>query len=332
MAEPAHLSGYGRPRSRQDVLLLPPAVPQTQLHRHSAEQADHGPRARDEARSPEYRGGVPAPRRAARDRPHPRRPRRQDRAQPADERDAGGDGAGAVQVVVRGLRAGVGEGAGSAVGAAARPRRAVPGVVRGVGAGGDSVGLGGRNAGDYADLNPESWSARSAPDEVVYVDLANTKWGVIEATETYPWADAPSRARRVVRHGDSLVGTVRPGNGSFTLIADEGYTASTGFAVLRPRRRIYEELVYFAATSSYNITRLAHLADGAAYPAVRSTVVSATTTVLPSDIVVESFSKAVRPLTTRIAASRRESGRLAAQRDALLPRLVSGAVRVDPRP
>ena len=46
----------------------------------------------------------PAARRTTRHRPHPRHAGRQDRAEPADERDAGGDGAGALQVVVRGLR------------------------------------------------------------------------------------------------------------------------------------------------------------------------------------------------------------------------------------
>ena len=45
-----------------------------------------------------------AARRASGHRPHPRHAGRQDRAEPADERDAGGDGAGALQVVVCGLR------------------------------------------------------------------------------------------------------------------------------------------------------------------------------------------------------------------------------------
>ncbi len=43
--------------------------------------------------------------RATRHRPHPRHAGRQDRAEPAHERDAGADGAGALQGVVRGLRA-----------------------------------------------------------------------------------------------------------------------------------------------------------------------------------------------------------------------------------
>ena len=44
---------------------------------------------------------LPPPPRTTRHRPHPRHPGRQDRAEPTDEPDAGGDGPGAVQVVVR---------------------------------------------------------------------------------------------------------------------------------------------------------------------------------------------------------------------------------------
>ncbi|RWC91141.1 MAG: restriction endonuclease subunit S [Mesorhizobium sp.] len=69
--------------------------------------------------------------------------------------------------------------------------------------------------GQYAVLNPESWSPREAPRAIDYIDLANTKWGTIEATTVYAWQDAPSRARRIVRAGDTIVGTVRPGNGSY---------------------------------------------------------------------------------------------------------------------
>ena len=32
---------------------------------------------------------------------------------------------------------------------------------------------------DLANLNPESWTAQTAPNEIEYVDLSNTKWGQI---------------------------------------------------------------------------------------------------------------------------------------------------------
>lgn len=181
---------------------------------------------------------------------------------------------------------------------------------------------------DISDLNPESWSAREFPDRVEYVDLANTKWGVIQETEIHPWDTAPSRARRILRCGDTIIGTVRPGNGSYTLIDRGGLTGSTGFAVLRPKRPCYRELIYCAATSPENIERLAHLADGAAYPAVRPEVVLKTEIVLGSRAAVEAFSTSCALFVERISANQQEIQTLAAIRDALLPKLISGVIRV----
>jgi type I restriction enzyme S subunit len=180
----------------------------------------------------------------------------------------------------------------------------------------------------FAVLNPETWSKDKAPDQIEYVDLSNTKWGRIESTTRYPWENAPSRAQRILRSGDTIVGTVRPANGSYTLVSEEGLTGSTGFAVLRPRRPEFREFVYLAATAPENIERLAHLADGAAYPAVRPEVVVATHVVKSSAAVVEGFSEAAHPLLERMAANDSESRTLASLRDALLPKLISGELRV----
>ena len=133
-----------------------------------------------------------------------------------------------------------------------------------------------KTLGELADLNPESWSRSNSPANVEYVDLANTKWGIIETTQNFLWEDAPSRAKRVLRAGDSIVGTVRPGNGSYSLIGNDGLTGSTGFTVLRPLHPRFRELVYLVATAQENIERLAHRADGAAYPAVRPEIVAET--------------------------------------------------------
>jgi type I restriction enzyme S subunit len=179
-----------------------------------------------------------------------------------------------------------------------------------------------------SELNPETWTKTSRPAEIEYVDLANTKWGRIDAVTRYASADAPSRAQRVLRPGDTIVGTVRPGNGSYALISQVGLTASTGFAVLRPASPDCTTFVYLAATSSENLEALAHLADGGAYPAVRPELVAATPSVLPNNAVLTAFSRATDPLFATVAHKERESLTLAALRDALLPRLTSGELRL----
>lgn len=182
--------------------------------------------------------------------------------------------------------------------------------------------------GDIATLNPESWSKKSAPTEIEYVDLANTKWGTIESRTRFAWADAPSRAQRVLRPGDTIVGTVRPGNGSYSYISTEGLTGSTGFAVLRPKNRESCELLYLAATSSENIERLSHLADGGAYPAVRPEVVLASEIALPNSGLVAEFSAVIAPLIKTIEQNKLELASLASLRDLLLPKLMSGEIRI----
>ncbi len=179
-----------------------------------------------------------------------------------------------------------------------------------------------------SDLNPESWSATSPPAQVEYVDLSNTKWGTIESTEFYEWSLAPSRARRILRPGDTIVGTVRPGNGSYSFISQNSLTGSTGFAVLRPKQPEYREIVYLAATSAENIERLAHLADGGAYPAIRPDVVADTQLWQGSETLVAAFSSTSKPLIERIEANKRENKTLAQTRDLLLSRLMSGELSV----
>jgi len=83
-----------------------------------------------------------------------------------------------------------------------------------------------------------------------------------------------------------------------------------------------------ALTAKDNIERLAHMADGAAYPAIRPEVVITTRMISPAENVIRQFSGKVAAIINRMASGDRESCTLAAIRDALLPKLVSGEIRV----
>ncbi|MFU2207194.1 restriction endonuclease subunit S [Solidesulfovibrio sp. C21] len=181
---------------------------------------------------------------------------------------------------------------------------------------------------DISTLNPESWSERNAPDRINYVDLANTKWGTIENIVMYEWCDAPSRARRILRPGDTIVGTVRPGNGSYSFINGSDLTGSTGFAVLRPDNQQQKSIVYCAVTSPDNIQRLTLLADGGAYPAVRPEIVASTGLILSTSQIFLEFSRLVDPLLMRVESNKAENETLTQTRDFLLPKLMSGEIRV----
>lgn len=182
-----------------------------------------------------------------------------------------------------------------------------------------------------ADLNVQSWTKKNCSEKVTYVDLSNTKWGVIQQTEEFIFEKAPSRARRVLKIGDTIVGTVRPANGSYAFIQRENLTGSTGFAVLSPKHKNYAEFIYIVATDKENIKRLAHLADGGAYPAVSYDTVLNTPCILPienKDGVLNLFHKNVKEFYLLSASKFEENNILASIRDTLLPKLLSGELDV----
>jgi type I restriction enzyme S subunit len=183
---------------------------------------------------------------------------------------------------------------------------------------------------NVAILNEKAWSKKDHPSTIRYVDLGAVKDNRIEMVPEYSFEEAPSRARRVVNVGDTIVGTVRPGNRSFAYIGPSlpGLTASTGFAVLTPIEPCYREFVYLAATRSESIERLAKLADGAAYPAVRPEVVLQTEVVLPPESIVREFSDCVGPLFARLVKNRDSARSVSGLRQTLLPKLLAGTVRL----
>ena len=178
----------------------------------------------------------------------------------------------------------------------------------------------------YALLNPESWSKTNTPAEIKYVDLTNTKSGVIKSVNYYSWRNAPSRAQRILRPGDTIIGVVRPGNKSYALIGDTDLTGSTGFAVLRPLHPKYRELIYLASTAPNNINRLSHSADGAAYPAISPKEVANTRVPLIDESVrvLHEFSNLTAPIIDRMLLNSIENNILLTNRDTRLPKLMSG--------
>ena len=184
--------------------------------------------------------------------------------------------------------------------------------------------------GNLADTNLQSWTTRNHPSFIEYVDLSNAKWGNIEGISRLPWEQAPSRARRITKPGDTVVGTTRPGNGSFAYISRDGLTVSTGFAVLSPRKLGYRDVVHIAATRQENIDRLANLADGhgGAYPAVKPKEVSDTELLLPGEALLNAFAELAAPLREKVEHAKLENRTLAQTRDLLLPKLMSGEIRL----
>lgn len=112
-----------------------------------------------------------------------------------------------------------------------------------------------------------------APDvEFTYVDVAGVDNVAKRISEprVLLGANAPSRARKLIRSGDVIVSTIRPNLNAVAQVPDslDGQIASTGFCVLRPTDKVLPAYLFYFVCSSSFVASLCGLVVGALYPAV----------------------------------------------------------------
>ncbi len=115
--------------------------------------------------------------------------------------------------------------------------------------------------------------------------------------------------------------------------------ATTGRLVMLGREMAMNQTCYALTTSSQTpfglysllrdeIDRLVHAAHGSVFDTITTATFEMSRVVLPSTPALAAFERVVSPLFHRILASTEESSALAALRDTLLPKLISGELRV----
>jgi len=183
--------------------------------------------------------------------------------------------------------------------------------------------------GDVVKVNERSITKEYPNSEIEYIDISSVATGHLDGTTRYSLADAPSRARRLVKHGDTIWSTVRPNRKSFLFISKpkENLVVSTGFAVLTPTK-IPPSLLYFWVTTNEFVDYLVSNADGSAYPAVLPERFAEAEMIMPPKEILDRFENVAGSMLARIAHNENESRTLASLRDSLLPRLMRGEVRV----
>jgi len=181
---------------------------------------------------------------------------------------------------------------------------------------------------NVAEVNRESLGS-PFEGEIEYVDIASVTPGQINETTSYDFRDAPSRARRVVHHGDIIWSCVRPNRRSHAVIwqPPTNLIVSTGFAVLTPCT-VPTAFLYFATTTDAFVGYLENHARGAAYPAVVAGDFERADLLVPSRALLTSFNDFVEPTLSQIHNLQAQNQKLRAARDLLLPRLMSGEITV----
>jgi type I restriction enzyme S subunit len=129
------------------------------------------------------------------------------------------------------------------------------------------------------------------------------------------------------KRGDILFGKLRPYFHKVGVASVDG-VCSTDILVVRPKRTSWFGFVLGHVSSTEFVEYTSAGSDGTRMPRTNWADMARYEFALPPETVAESFTRLVRPLLEQIFLNIHESRTLAALRDALLPKLISGEMRV----
>ncbi|GMO33115.1 MAG: restriction endonuclease subunit S [Termitinemataceae bacterium] len=134
-----------------------------------------------------------------------------------------------------------------------------------------------------------SLSSNMSPDyKMDYLDISSIGHGFVKQKPVhYTFADAPSRARRIVKYGDTIISNVRTYLRSVCFINQEieHCIVSTGFSVLTPNKNmVLPELLSFALTTDQFVDEVIRNSVGVSYPAINDSKLMSLNIALPKTL------------------------------------------------
>ena len=192
--------------------------------------------------------------------------------------------------------------------------------------------------GKLVKINENSINKEFTYSEIEYIDIDSVDEGFIKSRQILQLSNAPSRAKRIVKNQDIIISTVRPNLKHFAFIqgAKPNTIVSTGFVVLSPINTS-TKLLYYHLTSDQYTNFLSAIADShtSTYPSFNPDIIQNSLIPYPTETddqgmakTVFQFDSIVSGLFSKIHTNHEQISTLSQIRDLLLPRLMSGKIRV----
>lgn len=185
--------------------------------------------------------------------------------------------------------------------------------------------------GDFVKTNISSITKDTTLETIRYLDTGSLTEGKIGRLQEFEMSDAPSRARRIIKHNDVLISTVRPNQKHFGIIKhpDEDIIVSTGFCVITCDK-LNPHFIYIFLTSEEMTEYLHSIAEGStsAYPSLKPSDIESLEFRLPPEERLKAFSEYADNAWNKIEYNHTQIRTLEKLRDTLLPKLMSCEVRV----
>lgn len=189
----------------------------------------------------------------------------------------------------------------------------------------------------WAWINDEVLSEATNPMcKFRYLDIGAVGTGTLtEQPELMSFGNSPSRARRVLRKGDTIISTVRTYLKAVYFVAGEheNLVASTGFAVLTPGPNIVPEYLSFVIQSNNFVERIMASSVGTAYPAISEARLGRMHVAMPPSnyeqaSIIEHINSDTQAIDKAISHARREIELLREYRTRLISDVVTGKLDV----
>ncbi|EPL7797032.1 restriction endonuclease subunit S [Citrobacter freundii] len=183
----------------------------------------------------------------------------------------------------------------------------------------------------YVELNKSSISKKYDFKEIQYLDTGSLIKGKISELQTMLLSEAPSRAKRLVNEFDIIISTVRPDQCHYGICIDppSNLVVSTGFCVISGKS-ISPFFIYYLLTSEDMTEYLHSIAEGSTstYPSLKPEDIGNVLFLYPGEEKLKNFHKLVGSYWNKIHNNYKKIQTLETLRDTLLPKLMSGEVRV----
>jgi type I restriction enzyme S subunit len=147
------------------------------------------------------------------------------------------------------------------------------------------------------------------------------------ALSEWETAEAVTSAKSRFRAGDVLFGKLRPYFHKVGAAPVDG-VCSTDIVVLSAKKPKWNSWLLLLVSSDEFVSHTDQTSAGTKMPRTNWADMARFATVLPSDDIAEAFHRIADPVLALIRQSTHESRKLAELRDYLLPKLLSGEVRV----
>lgn len=170
-------------------------------------------------------------------------------------------------------------------------------------------------------LKPEQMSS-----ETLYVGLEHIPRKQL-GLDTWGTAEELASTKSAFERNDILFGKLRPYFHKVVIAPIDG-VCSTDILVCKSKQASYHHYVALHLFSDELISYADRLSNGAKMPRINWKDLAAYEVVIPPSEIAEQFQSLVEPMLNRILANVEQAKTLAALRDTLLPRLISGKLRL----